>query len=87
MSGQTSDSKLGGGPVVIMMDATSIAHQGLRKHIKDVAKEHNIEVQMGIRHQVGGTDAGSIHVANEGIPTMTIGVTLRYMHFNVSVLT
>ncbi len=26
-SGQTSDSKLGGGPVVIMMDATSIAHQ------------------------------------------------------------
>ena len=28
-----------------MMDATSIAHQGLRKHIKDVAKEHNIEVQ------------------------------------------
>ncbi len=25
MSGQTSDSKLGGGPVVIMMDATSIA--------------------------------------------------------------
>lgn len=23
---------------------------------------------------------------NEGIPTMTIGVTLRYMHSNVSVL-
>ncbi|HDS3905381.1 M42 family metallopeptidase [Staphylococcus aureus] len=85
MSGQTSDSKLGGGPVVIMMDATSIAHQGLRKHIKDVAKEHNIEVQWDTTPG-GGTDAGSIHVANEGIPTMTIGVTLRYMHSNVSVL-
>ena len=31
-------------------------------------------------------DAGSIHVANEGIPTITIGVALRYMHSNVSVL-
>ncbi|KAB2203849.1 peptidase M28, partial [Staphylococcus epidermidis] len=85
MSGQTSDSKLGGGPVVIMMDATSIAHQGLRKHIKGVAKKHNIEVQWDTTPG-GGTDAGSIHVANEGIPTMTIGVTLRYMHSNVSVL-
>ncbi len=49
----------GGGPVVIMMDATSIAHQGLRKHIKDVAKEHNIEVQWDTTPG-GGTDAGSI---------------------------
>ena len=36
--------------------------------------------------QTGGTDAGSIHVANEGIPTISIGVALRYMHSNVSVL-
>ncbi len=27
-----------------------------------------------------------VSCANEGIPTMTIGVTLRYMHSNVSVL-
>ena len=55
MSGQTSESKLGGGPVVIMMDAMSIAHQGFRKHIKDVAKNitskyngilRQVEVQM-----------------------------------------
>ena len=39
----------------------------------------------GIQHG-GGTDAGSIHVANEGIPTISIGVALRYMHSNVSVL-
>ena len=37
--------------------------------------------------QLGGTDAGSIHVANEGIPTISIGVALRYMHSNVSVHT
>lgn len=47
-----------------------------------------IAVDVGIAYDTpgGGTDAGSIHVANEGIPTMTIGVTLRYMHSNVSVL-
>ena len=68
-----------------MMDASSIAHQGLRQHIKEVAKKHYISVQWDTTPG-GGTDAGSIHVANEGIPTITIGVALRYMHSNVSVL-
>lgn len=73
------------GPLAILMDATSIAHDGLRKHIKDVAEHHNIPIQWATTPG-GGTDAGSIHVANEGIPTITIGVPLRYMHSNVSVL-
>lgn len=85
LSGQTSDSYLGGGPVVIMMDASSIAHEGLRQHVKEVAKQHHIDVQWDTTPG-GGTDAGSIHVANEGIPTITLGVALRYMHSNVSVI-
>ena len=51
MSGQTSETALGNGPVVIMMDASSIAHQGLRQHIKEVAKSI-ISVFNGILHQV-----------------------------------
>lgn len=85
LSGQTSDSYLGGGPVVIMMDASSIAHEGLRQHVKEIAKQHHIDVQWDTTPG-GGTDAGSIHVANEGIPTITLGVALRYMHSNVSVI-
>ena len=42
------------------------AHQGLRQHIKEVAKKHYISVQWDTTTG-GGTDAGSIHVANEGI--------------------
>ncbi len=84
MTGEKNEGKLGDGPLAILMDATSIAHDGLRKHIKDVAEHHNIPVQWATTP--GGTDAGSIHVANEGIPTITIGVPLRYMHSNVSVL-
>lgn len=85
MTSEKNEGKLGDGPLAILMDATSIAHDGLRKHIKDVAEHHNIPVQW-VTTPGGGTDAGSIHVANEGIPTITIGVPLRYMHSNVSVL-
>ena len=85
MTSEKNEGKLGDGPLAILMDATSIAHDGLRKNIKDVAEHHNIPVQWATTPG-GGTDAGSIHVANEGIPTITIGVPLRYMHSNVSVL-
>ena len=43
------------------MDASNVAHQGLRQHIKEVAKSI-ISVQWDTPR--GGTDAGSIHVAN-----------------------
>ncbi|MEX6086163.1 M42 family metallopeptidase [Staphylococcus saprophyticus] len=85
MSGQVSDTAIGNGPVVIIMDASNIGYVGFTKHIKDVAKKHNITVQLDTTAG-GGTDAGSIHVANEGTPTVSIGVALRYMHSNVSVL-
>ncbi|MEB7462590.1 M42 family metallopeptidase [Staphylococcus succinus] len=85
MSGQVSDTALGNGPVVIIMDASNIGHVGFTKHIKAVAQKHNISIQLDTTAG-GGTDAGSIHVANEGTPTVSIGVALRYMHSNVSVL-
>ncbi|MGW9856227.1 putative aminopeptidase FrvX [Staphylococcus hominis] len=80
-----SDTAIGNGPVVILMDASNVAHQGLRQHIKKVAKKHYITVQWDTTPR-GGSDSGSIHIANDGIPTITIGVALRYMHSNVSVL-
>lgn len=85
MKGQDHDTKLGDGPLVLLLDGTNIGHVGFRKFIKKVAKEKNIDVQWD-NITGGGTDAGSIHVANEGTPTISIGVPLRYMHSNVSVL-
>src|SRR5699024_8839258 len=85
MSGQTSETAIGQGPVVIIMDASNVGHVGFINHIKKVAKKHNIDIQLDSTPG-GGTDAGSIHVANEGVPTVSIGVALRYMHSNVSVL-
>ena len=33
-----SETAIGDGPVIILMDASNVAHQGLRQHIKEVAK-------------------------------------------------
>lgn len=85
LSGNGHDTKLGNGPVVILMDATNIGHVGLRNFIKNVAKDKGIDLQWDTITG-GGTDSGSIHVANEGTPSLTIGVPLRYMHSNVSIL-
>ena len=85
MKGGAEQSELGKGPLIIFMDATIIAHVGLRRHIKKVAEEKGIEVQWGTT-QGGGTDAGSIHLVDDGIPSIVIGVPLRYMHSNVSIM-
>ncbi|WP_323703274.1 M42 family metallopeptidase [Mammaliicoccus sp. Dog046] len=85
LSGNGHDTKLGNGPIVILMDGSNIGHVGLRTFIKNVAKEKEIDLQWDTITG-GGTDAGSIHVANEGTPTISIGVPLRYMHSNVSIL-
>ncbi|EKU46775.1 M42 family metallopeptidase [Staphylococcus massiliensis] len=79
------NGKLGDGPLVLLLDATNIGHYGFRKYIKEVAKDKGINVQWD-SIPGGGTDAGSMHLANEGAPTISIGIPLRYMHSNVSVI-
>ena len=46
---------------------------------------------MGIPYQLkqpgmGGTDAGAIHLARTGVPTLPVSVPSRYIHSPVSVL-
>ena len=45
----------------------------------------------GIPHQVtvrtsGGTDAGSFHLANEGIPSIVLGTPARYIHTHNAII-
>ncbi|GAF91195.1 unnamed protein product, partial [marine sediment metagenome] len=35
--------------------------------------------------QGGGTDGGQIHIANEGCPTVVVGVPTRHIHSHVGV--
>ena len=85
MSEADGVGKMGDGPLVFLMDSSVIAHVGFRRHFQKVAAENNIDVQLTALSG-GGTDAGSFHVANDGVPSINIGVPTRYIHSNVSIM-
>src|SRR5699024_8130052 len=77
--------ELGKAPMVLVLDGRNIGHVPCRKHVLAVAKDKDIPVQLQVIPG-GGTDAGSFHVSNEGVPSLAIGVPVRYMHSNVSIM-
>ena len=85
MQSSNGSGKLGDGPLLLLLDGSNIGHVPFRRHIQKLAKEKNIPVQLQAIPG-GGTDAGSFHVSNDGVPSVAIGVPLRYMHSNVSIM-
>jgi len=70
---------LGKGVHMRIYDPSMLIHQGLRNHICQIADEYSIPYQLTVRRR-GGTDGMQIHTANYGIPTIVIGVAVRYAH-------
>jgi len=77
---QTTVTKLGQGTVISYMDRTSIAHPGLLKHFQAVAKDAGLPYQFRSSQFAGGTDAGSIHISQAGIPSIGFSLPCRYLH-------
>lgn len=61
------------------IDPTMIANPRFVKFIKETAKKYGIKYQETVRES-GGTNAGKIHLENLGIPTVVLGVPVRYAH-------
>ena len=61
-------------------------HPFLHKRVAEVAKQAEIPFSREPIPRMSGTDAISMQVALEGIPTMVIGIPLRYMHTPVEVV-
>lgn len=61
-------------------------HPFLYEQFKKLADRLEIPVAMDITPTHSGTDAYSIQVAHEGIPTMVLGIPLRYMHTPVEMI-
>lgn len=83
--GTDNDVKLGGGPVVVIYDATAIPNQGLLHYVQDTAKKLRVPLQYESVER-GGTDAGRIHMMGEGVPTISMGIASRYIHSHVSII-
>jgi putative aminopeptidase FrvX len=67
------------GPQVRHRDASMITHPRFLSYARGIAKQEGIMFQDAVRTG-GGTDAGSIHVNNVGVPSIVIGIPARYIH-------
>ncbi len=70
-------SEIGGGPVIAVGPNF---HSKLVEKIKDVARRNELKYQDEVIPGSSGTDAWSIQVAREGIPTALFSIALRNMH-------
>lgn len=83
--GTEGDEKLGGGPLIVIYDATTIPNRKLLDLVVDTAGALKIPVQFESVER-GGTDAGRIHLIGEGVPCISLGIAARYIHSHVSLI-
>jgi endoglucanase len=76
---EESAVKMGGGPSMLIYDRSMIPNLKLRDLVIATAEELEIPLQFSAMSG-GATDGGSIHLHNEGVPTVVIGVPTRHIH-------
>lgn len=78
-------SEIGKGPAITVMDRSYITAPRLLRHFVETATDLGIPYQLK-QPGIGGTDAGAIHRARGGVPSITIAVPCRYIHSPISLL-
>lgn len=75
----TSQGGLRRGVQLRHFDPTMMANPRFIKFIKEISKKFDIKIQETVRSS-GGTNASKIHTENLGIPTVVLGIPVRYTH-------
>lgn len=70
---------LGMGPQIRHRDLSMISNPRFTRWAKDIAEELSLPYQDAVRVG-GGTNGGIVHTRNMGIPSIVIGVPVRYVH-------
>jgi endoglucanase len=76
--GGKGNIKLGGGPVLTVMDRSLIMHHEIKESLEGAAKENNIEVQYASVNRI--SDGGAIHKEKSGVKAGVVSVPCRYNH-------
>lgn len=85
MSGdKNAFGQLGKGALLRIFDRSMVTHRGMREFVLDTAETNKIPYQYFISQ--GGTDAGRVHVSNEGVPSAVVGICSRYIHTHASIV-
>jgi putative aminopeptidase FrvX len=82
---EESAIKLGEGPTLLVYDARMIPNLKLRDLVIATAEELGIPLQFSAMPG-GATDGAQIHLHNEGVPTVVIGVPTRHIHSHNTIL-
>ena len=82
---EESSIKMGGGPTMLVYDARMIPNLKLRDMVIALAKELDIPLQFSAMSG-GATDGGMIHIHNEGVPSVVIGVPTRHIHSHNAII-
>lgn len=85
MSGDKKEfGQLGKGTLLRIFDRSMVTHRGMREFVLDTAETHNIPYQYFVSQ--GGTDAGKVHLSNQGVPSAVVGICSRYIHTSASII-
>jgi putative aminopeptidase FrvX len=82
---EESAVKMGSGPTLSVYDARMIPNLKLRDLVITTAEQLEIPLQFSAMTG-GATDGGMIHLHNEGVPTVVIGVPTRHIHSHNALL-
>ncbi len=85
MPGVGRTGELGKGVQVRLFDPTHVTHPALAQVVREVAAQENIPVQWAVR-RTGGTDAAASYANWQGIPSIVLGVPVRYIHSHQGIL-
>ena len=73
-------------PLLPVVTGSDKRNRNFFRHISGLRYGTFFSSHTGIFVRSGGTDAGSFHVANEGIPSIVIGVPARYIHSHNAIM-
>ena len=79
------ETKLGSGAALSMFDSYTISNKQLIRSVEETAKNNNISYTFDSLTG-GGTDAGAIQLAKDGVKAMTVSIPSRYMHSHNSMI-
>jgi len=78
------NTKLGLGPAIYIADGATFSDPRLVRHFSETAPAEGIPYQFR-QPGGGGTDAGAIHKARAGVPSVSVSVPHRYSHTAASI--
>jgi endoglucanase len=76
--------KLGKGPCITIKDEEMLGNRCINGWLKDIAKKRKMAIQLDV-NDVGTTDALTISLTREAVPTAVLGPAIRNMHSSISI--